>query len=252
MQAIWAICVESTVLLQAARLFDGALPDPTKHAELDSAEHRALARLTAEESAVLLINQNHTLPLQLGALKNIAIIGPNSGCPAVQPPPPPPPLGQCTATKGIDCPNNDFKKFDNVTDEAACCALCLANKACIAAVLAVGALPGGLNQCLLKSSCDSPITYPDRIVIRTGRSSHDPKTGMNPWNCLAQRAMLGGKETTRDSPCLQLALFQQTHRKPRVFSYSNLEQQTDAFQDNHAHVVTLLEAAQVTHHRSRS
>jgi beta-glucosidase len=40
---------------------------------------------------------------------------------------------------------------------------------------------------------------------------------VTPWNCEAQRGMLGG--------------------------YSNLEQATDALNDNHAHVVTLLEAA---------
>ena len=41
----------------------------------------------------------------------------------------------------------------------------------------------------------------DRVVIRTGREGKDSGNAVNPWNCLAQRAMLGG--------------------------YSNLEQQTD-------------------------
>jgi hypothetical protein len=68
-----------------------------------------------------------------------------------------------------------------------------------------------------KSACNAPVTMPDRVVIHTGRKQPQP-AAPNPWNCLAQRAMLGG--------------------------YSNLEQKTDAFMDNHAHVVTLLEAAQ--------
>ena len=72
-------------------------------------------------------------------------------------------------------------------------------------------------ECLQKSSCHSPITMPNRVVIHTGRHGDRP-SGPNPWTCLAQRAMLGG--------------------------YSNLEEQTDAFLDNNAHVVTVLEAAQ--------
>ena len=90
-------------------------------------------------------------------------------------------------------------------------------------MLAVGALPGGKNQCLQKSSCHSPITMPNRVVIHTGRHGDRP-SGPNPWTCLAQRAMLGG--------------------------YSNLEEQTDAFLDNNAHVVTVLEAAQAASNAS--
>jgi beta-glucosidase-like glycosyl hydrolase len=209
----------------AARLFDGALPDPAKHAELDSGAHRALARRAAAESAVLLVNQRSALPLQLGKLKSIAIIGPNGGCAADAPPPPPPPPGQCGSTKGIDCPGNDYKKVDNVTCDqpegcvATCCKLCLADPNCQTGVLAVGALPGGRSQCLMKTACDSPVTQAGRVVIQTGRpGGRAAAGGVNPWNCLAQRAMLGG--------------------------YSNLEQQTDAFLDSHAHVVTVLEAAQ--------
>ena len=99
----------------AARLFDGALPDPAKHAELDSDAHRELARRTSSESAVLLVNQNQTLPLRLEKYKKLAIIGPNGGCVAGAPPPPPPPPGQCTPTTGIDCPGSDIRKIDNVS-----------------------------------------------------------------------------------------------------------------------------------------
>eukprot|EP01051_Picozoa_sp_SAG22_P016785 SAG22_NODE_2447_length_2558_cov_5.952420_2_plen_183_part_00 len=173
------------------RLFDGALPDPSKHAVLDSAAHRALARQTAAESAVLLLNRgNAALPLRLDRLKTVAVIGPNSGCRSESPPPPPPPPppGQCTTTPGIDCPGNDYKKVDNVTDIGACCALCLADRHCRTAVLAVGALPGGKNQCMLKSGCDAPVTQPARVVIHTGRPGPKAGSGANPWNCLAQRA----------------------------------------------------------------
>ena len=39
-------------------------------------EHKALARKVTDESIVLLKNQNHTLPLDAGKLKSIAVIGP--------------------------------------------------------------------------------------------------------------------------------------------------------------------------------
>ena len=70
-------------------------------------------------------------------------------------------------------------------------------------MLALGALPGGKNQCMMKGSCDAPTTMPDRVVIYTGREGKNNRgNGVNPWECLAQRAMLGG--------------------------YSNLEQRTGA------------------------
>lgn len=74
---------------------------------------------------------------------------------------------------------------------------------------------------MMKSSCDSPVTAAGRVIIYTGRKGPQA-TGSNPWNCDAQRAMLGG--------------------------YSNLEQTTDAFLDNHAHVVTVTH----THNHSRA
>ena len=43
---------------------------------INSAEHRALARKTAQESIVLLKNQNNLLPLDPAKLKRIAVIGP--------------------------------------------------------------------------------------------------------------------------------------------------------------------------------
>ncbi len=43
---------------------------------INSAEHRALALKTAQESIVLLKNQNNVLPLDLSKLKRIAVIGP--------------------------------------------------------------------------------------------------------------------------------------------------------------------------------
>jgi beta-glucosidase len=48
-----------------------------KHVQLNSAEHRTLARQTATEGAVLLRNPNKTLPLDLTKLKKLAVIGPN-------------------------------------------------------------------------------------------------------------------------------------------------------------------------------
>lgn len=44
----------------------------------NSAEHRALAAEAARRSITLLKNQNNLLPLNLGALKSLAVIGPNA------------------------------------------------------------------------------------------------------------------------------------------------------------------------------
>ena len=44
----------------------------------NSSEHRALAAEAARRSITLLKNQNNLLPLNLNALKSIAVIGPNA------------------------------------------------------------------------------------------------------------------------------------------------------------------------------
>jgi beta-glucosidase len=60
-------------------LFDNALVDPD-YAEktTNSAEHRAIALKAAQETVVLLKNENNLLPLDLNKLKTIAVIGPNA------------------------------------------------------------------------------------------------------------------------------------------------------------------------------
>jgi beta-glucosidase len=60
-------------------LFDNALVDPD-YAEktTNSAEHRAIALTAAQETVVLLTNENNLLPLDLNKLKTIAVIGPNA------------------------------------------------------------------------------------------------------------------------------------------------------------------------------
>lgn len=64
------------------RLFirSGAFEHPEQQAEqsIDNPAHRALIRSTAAESIVLLKNEENILPLNLDALKAIAIIGPNA------------------------------------------------------------------------------------------------------------------------------------------------------------------------------
>src|SRR3977135_2654477 len=50
--------------------------------ENDSAAHRALSRKAAQESIVLLKNENNTLPLKKD-VKTIAVIGPNAEAPEV-------------------------------------------------------------------------------------------------------------------------------------------------------------------------
>jgi beta-glucosidase len=59
-------------------LLDAAFDDPPTDVDLDSPEHRALARRLAEESIVLLANDG-TLPLRPG--RRIAVIGPNADRP---------------------------------------------------------------------------------------------------------------------------------------------------------------------------
>lgn len=62
-----------------AGLFEKAIPDPEKIGELlHIPAHVELAQRIAEESAVLLKNENALLPLDKSKLKSIAVIGPNA------------------------------------------------------------------------------------------------------------------------------------------------------------------------------
>ena len=188
----------------AAGLFDGALPDPANRPLIYSDANRALARRAAREGAVLLQNRNGALPLKLAELKSVAVLGPMSGCAAQAPGAA---AATCKQTAATDCDGNDLEKHDNVPTPEACCALCQANPACNVAVLATDQ-----NQCLLKTACGAPSSNGARIKLDVGRAPPAP----TPWTCDAMRSYLGG--------------------------YSNLERSSDASLDNHAHVVTVLEA----------
>jgi len=60
-------------------LFDHPYVDPDYAEQVtNSQQHRALALRVAEESIVLLKNENHLLPLDLAKLHTIAVIGPNA------------------------------------------------------------------------------------------------------------------------------------------------------------------------------
>ena len=62
-----------------AGLFEKPYPDPDKIEKIvHRPEHIRLARTIAEESAVLLKNDNNMLPLDASRLKSIAVIGPNA------------------------------------------------------------------------------------------------------------------------------------------------------------------------------
>ena len=53
--------------------------DPTRPAgSLNTAAHQTVARQVAQEGMVLLKNENHTLPLEVSKLRNIAVIGQNA------------------------------------------------------------------------------------------------------------------------------------------------------------------------------
>jgi beta-glucosidase len=52
--------------------------DPRPPGSLNTPEHQAVARRIAEESMVLLKNNNHALPLNLAGLKSVAVIGENA------------------------------------------------------------------------------------------------------------------------------------------------------------------------------
>lgn len=192
----------------AAGLFDGALPDPARAASIYTPSHRTLARRVASEGAVLLKNDG-VLPLDVaGKVRRVAVIGPNAGCASTSGGGSGT-SGVCTPTAGLDCNGNDLEKVDGVATPAACCALCAASPSCAIAVLATDQ-----NQCLLKSSCAARSPNAARVLCDPGKPPPPP----TPWTCDAMRGMLGG--------------------------YSNLERQEDALADNHAHVVTVLEAAQ--------
>jgi beta-glucosidase len=49
-----------------------------KHGSVNTPEHQTLARRLAEESAVLLKNERHILPLDITNIKSLAVIGPNA------------------------------------------------------------------------------------------------------------------------------------------------------------------------------
>jgi beta-glucosidase-like glycosyl hydrolase len=193
----------------AAGLFDGALPDPARRGLIYSDAHKALARRVAAEGAVLLRNKGGALPLNVGALKSVAVIGPNAGCALGASSGGGDGAGGCATTPGTDCDGNDLTKVMNITTGAACCALCANYTGCAIAVLATDA-----NQCLLKSACGGRTANPARVLCDPGKPQPPP----TPWTCRAMRGMLGG--------------------------YSNLERNEDAEADNHAHVVTVLEAVQ--------
>jgi hypothetical protein len=53
-----------------------AMKRPSQVAEIDSVEHRRVARQAAEEGSVLLINQHQTLPLDAKAIRTVAVVGP--------------------------------------------------------------------------------------------------------------------------------------------------------------------------------
>lgn len=60
-------------------LFDNPFGDPSRVGEVvRSARHVALAKEVADESAILLKNDQHILPLDLSKYKSIAVVGPNA------------------------------------------------------------------------------------------------------------------------------------------------------------------------------
>eukprot|EP01121_Diplochlamys_sp_Union-15-3_P017374 TRINITY_DN6100_c0_g2_i4.p1 TRINITY_DN6100_c0_g2~~TRINITY_DN6100_c0_g2_i4.p1 ORF type:complete len:441 (+),score=91.35 TRINITY_DN6100_c0_g2_i4:403-1725(+) len=68
----------------AAGLFDQPYANPLGSSILDNPTHRALARTVAQESIVLLKNDNDLLPMDITKLRSVAIIGPNGNAPENQ------------------------------------------------------------------------------------------------------------------------------------------------------------------------
>ena len=176
---------------------------------------------------MLLLN-NGILPLSAAKLANIskiAVIGPNSGCLEDETPPPPPPPGQCAQTSGLDCGgsfdkpgdgSNNIAMVDGVKSPGECCTLCLNHTNCTVAVYydaRTHAQHGG--RCQLKTLCDAPTASRGSALVHSGRAAPRRPERATPVGCHAQNAMIGG--------------------------YSDLGG-GDMSADNHAHVVTMLEA----------
>lgn len=130
----------------AAGLFDGQLPEPGAAATIATPAHLAAARAAAAEGTVLLRNVNGTLPLDVASLRRVAVIGPNSGCAGAAGAP----VG-CAFEPGVDCDGGDLVAVPNVTDAAACCALCNANASCMCVSAGNGAM--GVSSSLVGTAC---------------------------------------------------------------------------------------------------
>jgi hypothetical protein len=170
---------------------------------LNSPQHRALAREVAAEGAVLLINGG-ILPLtadKLANISSIAVIGPNSGCLGDGPPPPPPAPGQCTTTEGVDCGgsfdkpgdgSNNIAQHDHIKSSSDCCNLCLNATNCTTAVFYgkghSGHGPEG--RCQLKTKCDAPTASTGSTLIHTGRIPPSKPERATPVGCHAQNGMI--------------------------------------------------------------
>ena len=69
-QAVYRVLVSKF----ASGIFDHPYTDETRVQSLDKPEHRVMARQMAEESFVLLINENKTLPIRDIKSKKIALV----------------------------------------------------------------------------------------------------------------------------------------------------------------------------------
>jgi beta-glucosidase len=66
----------------ASLLFDQPPTDPAGVANINTAAHRELAREAARQGLTLLINRNATLPVDMSAVRNVAVVGELAGCDA--------------------------------------------------------------------------------------------------------------------------------------------------------------------------